>query len=137
MEALEAALEGVEFDRIVGLEARGFLFGVPLAYKMKKSFVPIRKAGKLGGETVRVSYDLEYGKDTVEMQKSSVKPGERIVLLDDVLATGGTMNASIKLAGEVGAEIVRILFVADVPALKGLDRLTVDRSKVVTLVHLG
>ena len=112
-------LEGTEFDVIVGTEARGFLFGVPIAYNKHKSFVPIRKKGKLPRETVSKDYALEYGTATIEIHKDDIFPGQRIVLVDDLLATGGTAKAAIELIEELGGKVVKCIFLMELAGLKG------------------
>ena len=102
-------VEGVEFDVIAGTEARGFLFGMPLAYNKHKAFVPIRKKGKLPRETVSKEYSLEYGTATIEMHKDAIFPGQRVVLVDDLLATGGTMKAAAELVESLGGKVVKII----------------------------
>lgn len=116
-------LQGVEYDVIAGAEARGFLFGMPLAYKANKRFVPVRKKGKLPRETVEKTYDLEYGTATIEIHKDSIKPGERVVLVDDLIATGGTMRAAADLITELGGEVVKMLFLIELEGLNGRAKL--------------
>ena len=116
-------LDGVEFDAIVGLESRGFLFGMPMAYQMKKPFIPIRKKGKLPRETVEKSYDLEYGTATIEVHKEDIFEGERLVLVDDLLATGGTMEAACKLVESLGGKVVKVLFLLELEGLNGRAKL--------------
>ncbi len=116
-------LEGVEFDAIVGLESRGFLFGMPMAYQMNKPFIPIRKKGKLPRETVERTYDLEYGTATIEVHKEDVSEGEKLVLVDDLLATGGTMEAACKLVESLGGKVVKILFLLELEGLNGRAKL--------------
>jgi len=111
-------------DVIVGLEARGFLFGPMLAQQLNASFVPIRKKGKLPGEVVQVKYSLEYGEDVFEAQKGSVKPGQSVVIVDDLLATGGTMNAAVKLMSDMGADVKEGLVVIELSDLKGRTKVT-------------
>jgi len=112
-----------DVDVIVGLDSRGFIFGPLIAQRLMKPFVPIRKSGKLPGEIIRVSYSLEYGQDVVEMQASAVKPGQKVVVVDDLLATGGTMKAACDLLGKVNANIVECLLVFELEALRGRDRI--------------
>lgn len=111
-------LNGVDFDIIAGTESRGFMFGMPIAYALGKAFIPIRKKGKLPCETISADYELEYGTATVEIHKDAVKPGQKVVLVDDLIATGGTMEAGIRLIEQLGGEVVKILFLME---LKGLD----------------
>lgn len=116
-------LDGLDFDVVVGPESRGFIFGVPVAYNLKKAFVPVRKKGKLPCETVEMSYDLEYGQATIEMHKDSIKPGQKVVIIDDLIATGGTIEAIIKLVEGLGGEVVRIVFLMELEGLKGREKL--------------
>mgnify|MGYP002939523442 FL=1 len=108
---------------VVGPESRGFIFGVPIAYNLHKPFVPIRKKGKLPRETVSVSYDLEYGSAEIEMHKDSIKPGQKVVIVDDLIATGGTIEAAIKLVEQLGGEVVKVVFLMELAGLKGRERL--------------
>ena len=119
IEELKKLLDGVEFDVIAGAESRGFIFGTPLAYELKKIFVPIRKKGKLPRATIEKSYDLEYGQATIELHKDSIKPGQKVVLIDDLIATGGTMEASAKLIEELGGEVVKMIFLIELEGLGG------------------
>lgn len=116
-------LEGVDFDVIAGAEARGFVVGTPMAYVLGKPFVLIRKAGKLPGEVTSESYDLEYGSATIEVHTDSVKKGQKVVIVDDLLATGGTMKAAINLFEKLGAEVVKTMYVIELPDLKGREAL--------------
>ena len=113
IDQLADRLEGVAFDAIVSMESRGFIFGMPLAYKLNKSFVPVRKPGKLPRETVSASYELEYGTDALEMHKDARRPGARVVVVDDLLATGGTAEACARRVDAVGAKVVKMLFVME------------------------
>ena len=119
IEELKKLLDGVEFDVIAGAESRGFIFGTPLAYELKKIFVPIRKKGKLPRATIEKSYDLEYGQATIELHKDSIKPGQKVVLIDDLIATGGTIEASAKLIEELGGEVVKMIFLIELEGLGG------------------
>ena len=110
-------LDGVDFDVVAGTESRGFIFGVPIAYEMHKPFVPVRKKGKLPCETISQSYDLEYGQATIEMHKDSIKPGQKVVLVDDLIATGGTIEAAIKLVEQLGGEVVKVIFLMELAGL--------------------
>lgn len=116
-------LEDVEFDVVAGLEARGFIFGTPIAYNMGKAFVPVRKKGKLPRETISVSYDLEYGSAEIEVHKDSIKPGQKVVIVDDLIATGGTVEAAIKLVEKLGAEVVACVFLVELKGLNGREKL--------------
>ena len=123
IDELAKRLEGVDFDVIAGAESRGFIFGVPIAYNLHKPFVPVRKKGKLPCETVSRSYDLEYGSATIEMHKDSIKPGQKVAIIDDLIATGGTVEAAIKLVEELGGEVVKVVFLMELAGLKGRERL--------------
>lgn len=112
-----------DFDLIVGPESRGFIFGTPIAYAMGKGFAPIRKKGKLPYKTVGVEYELEYGKDTLEMHIDAVKKGDKVVIVDDLLATGGTTESNIKLVEQLGGEVVGIAYFIELSFLKGRDKL--------------
>jgi adenine phosphoribosyltransferase len=119
-------------DSVLGIEARGFIFAPALAYNLGAGFVPIRKPKKLPAETERISYELEYGMDTLELHKDAVKPGMRVVIADDLLATGGTALASVRLVEKLGGDVVAVSFVIELEALKGRDRL--NGYKVVSLL---
>lgn len=123
IDQLQELLKGVDFDVVVGPESRGFIFGVPVAYAMNKSFVPVRKKGKLPCETVEMSYDLEYGSATIEMHKDSIKPGQKVVIIDDLIATGGTIEAIVKLVESLGGVVQKIIFVMELEGLKGREKL--------------
>jgi len=111
-----------DIDLVLGIEARGFIFGPALAYRLNAGFVPVRKPRKLPGPTARVTYDLEYGSDTLEIHQDAIEPGQRVVLVDDLLATGGTMEASIKLVQQLGGEIAGLGFAIELDFLRGRDR---------------
>ena len=119
IDQLQSALEGIEFDVIAGTESRGFIFGMPLAYNLKKPFVLVRKKGKLPRETIEETYDLEYGTATIEIHKDAVKPGQKVVLVDDLIATGGTIRAAAKLIERLGGEVVKMVFVMELAGLEG------------------
>lgn len=119
IDQLQKELDGVEFDLIAGAEARGFIFGMPLAYNLGKPFIPVRKKGKLPRETVQQTYDLEYGTATIEIHKDAIKPGQKVVLVDDLIATGGTIKAAANLIESLGGEVVKILFVMELAGLNG------------------
>ena len=123
IDGLQNILDGVDFDVVVGPESRGFIFGVPVAYNMHKAFVPVRKKGKLPCETVSQEYALEYGTATIEMHKDSIRPGQKEVIIDDLIATGGTTEAIIKLVEQLGGKIVKIAFLMELEGLKGRDKL--------------
>ena len=116
-------LSDVDFDVVVGPESRGFIFGVPIAYNMNKAFIPVRKKGKLPCETVEVEYDLEYGSAIIEMHKDSIKPGQKVVIIDDLMATGGTIEAIIKLIEQLGGVVEKIVFLMELEGLEGRKKL--------------
>jgi adenine phosphoribosyltransferase len=135
LDALEARAAARQPDVIVGIESRGFLFGVPLAARLGLGFVPIRKPGKLPAETYRETYTLEYGEDAVEIHADAVEEGQRVLIVDDLLATGGTAAASTRLVERLGATVVGLLFLIELGFLEGRQRLP-DRP-VDTLVTFG
>ena len=124
IDSMQDCLEGEEFDVITGLESRGFIFGMPIAYNLHKPFVLVRKAGKLPCETVSRTYDLEYGSATIEMHKDSIKPGQKVVIVDDLIATGGSVEAAIKLVEELGGEVVKVVFLMELAGLKGREKIS-------------
>ena len=123
IDSMQECLKDTEVDVIVGTESRGFMFGVPIAYNLHKPFVPVRKKGKLPCETVSRSYDLEYGSATIEMHRDSIKPGQKVAVIDDLIATGGTVEAAVKLIEELGGEVVKIVFLMELAGLKGREKL--------------
>ena len=126
-------LEGVEFDVVVGAESRGFIFSAPLAYALGKPFILVRKKGKLPCETIEQEYELEYGTATMEMHTDSIKKGQRAVIVDDLIATGGTIKASIDLVERLGGEVVKAIFVMELAGLKGREKLAgYDVGAVIT-----
>lgn len=133
IDKIQEMLEGVEFDAVLGLESRGFIFGMPIAYNLHKAFIPVRKKGKLPRETVSAKYDLEYGTAEIEIHKEDLRPGMKVVIIDDLIATGGTVEAAVKLAESLGAEVVKIAFVMELVGLKGRERLAgYDVESVIT-----
>ena len=124
IDEMDKLLDGVDYDVIAGAESRGFIFGAPLAYKNNKGLVLVRKKGKLPRETVEMSYDLEYGQATIEIHKDSIKPGEKVVLVDDLIATGGTIEAAAKLIESLGGIVVKMVFLIELTDLKGRERLS-------------
>lgn len=125
-ETIDRLMETVkdkEIDVVVGPEARGFLLGTAIAYNLGIGFVPVRKPGKLPGETIKYEYSLEYGTDTLEISKDSIKPGQKVLIVDDLLATGGTISAVAKLIEELGGEVAALSFVIELTDLKGRDKL--------------
>jgi adenine phosphoribosyltransferase len=125
---------GVKIDKIAGIEARGFILGGAMAHQMSAGFIPIRKKGKLPHDTVRIAYSLEYGVDEMEMHRDAVQPGEKVILVDDLIATGGTAEGAVKLLQQMGADIVAACFVIDLPELGGRKKLEALGVKVLTLV---
>ncbi len=133
IDKIQEMLKGVEFDAVLGLESRGFIFGMPIAYNLHKAFIPVRKKGKLPRETVSAKYDLEYGTAEIEIHKEDLRPGMKVVIIDDLIATGGTVEAAVKLAESLGAEVVKIAFVMELSGLKGRERLKgYDVESVIT-----
>lgn len=123
VDGVREALKDVDYDVVVGPESRGFIFGVPVAYAEHKGFVPVRKKGKLPREVISADYELEYGSATIEMHKDSIKPRQKVVIIDDLIATGGTTEAIIKLIEELGGEVVKICFIMELAGLKGREKL--------------
>ena len=121
--SMQELLEGLEVDVIAGLESRGFIFGTPLAYNMHKPFVLVRKKGKLPCETVSMKYELEYGSAEIEIHKDAIKPGQKVVIVDDLIATGGTVEAAAKLIESLGGEVVKIVFLMELAGLEGRKKL--------------
>lgn len=119
----EEVLKFGDFDLIIGSESRGFVFGAPLAYAMGKGFVPVRKRGKLPYKTIKVEYELEYGSDVLEMHEDAVKPGQKVVIIDDLLATGGTTESNIKLVEQLGGQVVGIVYFIELKFLNGREKL--------------
>ena len=120
---MQEFLKDTDFDLVVGPESRGFIFGVPIAYNMNKGFVPVRKKGKLPSETISQEYDLEYGSATLEIHKDAIKSGQRVVIIDDLIATGGTTEAIIKLIEKLGGEVVKVVFLMELAGLEGRKKL--------------
>lgn len=116
-------LDGLDFDVIAGAESRGFIFGMPIAYNLHKPFVLVRKKGKLPGETISQAYDLEYGSAEVEIHKDAIQPGQKVVMIDDLIATGGTVEAAIKLFEKLGGKVVKVVFLMELTDLGGRKRL--------------
>ena len=117
------SLKDVEFDIVIGPESRGFIFGMPIAYILGKGFVPVRKKGKLPCETIEKEYALEYGTAIVEMHKDAIKPGDKVVIVDDLIATGGTIEAIIQMIESLGGEVVKIQFLMELEGLNGREKL--------------
>ncbi|MBE5926447.1 MAG: adenine phosphoribosyltransferase [Lachnospiraceae bacterium] len=123
IDLMQEKISDIDFDVVVGPESRGFIFGVPIAYNLHKPFVPVRKKGKLPCETIEREYELEYGTATIEIHKDSIKPGQKIVIVDDLIATGGTIEAITKLVEELGGEVAGIVFLMELEGLKGREKL--------------
>jgi len=126
IDLLAKHFEKQHIDYIAGIEARGFIFGSALAYKMGKGFIPIRKPGKLPHKTEKITYDLEYGKDSLEIHLDAVEPGKKVLIVDDLLATGGTIDAAVKLVKKIGGEVMGVAFVIELEFLNGRKRLPED-----------
>jgi len=133
IDALAEYYQAKQVDLVLGMEARGFIFGPALAYRLNAGFVPVRKPGKLPAETSKVSYDLEYGSNTLEIHKDAIEKGQRVIIVDDLLATGGTAEATAKLAKSLGAEIAGLGFVVELDFLNGKDKL--KAYDVFSLLH--
>ncbi|MCR4739998.1 MAG: adenine phosphoribosyltransferase [Lachnospiraceae bacterium] len=121
IDTMSGFLKDIDFDVVAGAESRGFIFGVPISYKYEKPFIPIRKAGKLPRETVSREYALEYGTAKIEIHKDAIKPGMKVVMVDDLIATGGTMKAAIDLVESLGGEVVKVIFLMELAGLNGRD----------------
>jgi len=133
IDALSEHYIGKEIDLVLGMEARGFIFGPALAYRLNAGFVPVRKPGKLPAETVKVSYELEYGSNSLEVHKDAIRKGDRVLIVDDLLATGGTAVATAELASGLGAQIAGLAFVVELDFLRGRERL--GNYDVFSLLH--
>ena len=133
IDAFAAHYIGKKIDLVLGIEARGFIFGPALAYRLNAGFVPVRKPKKLPAPTARVSYDLEYGTDALEIHLDAIKPGQRVLIVDDLLATGGTMQATVKLVRQLGGEIAGIGFAIELDFLKGRSKF--PEYEVLSLLH--
>lgn len=123
IDTMQEQIADLDFDVVVGPESRGFIFGMPIAYNLHKPFVLIRKKGKLPRETVEKTYDLEYGTATIEMHKDSIKPGQKVVVVDDLIATGGTVAAAVKLIEKLGGTVTKCVFLMELAGLKGREQL--------------
>jgi adenine phosphoribosyltransferase len=133
IDALAAHYIGKDIDLVLGIEARGFIFGPALAYRLNAGFVPVRKPKKLPAETISITYDLEYGSDKLEIHADAIQPGQRVVLVDDLLATGGTMEATIELVKQLGGRIAGLAFAVELDFLKGRDKFS--GYDVFSLLH--
>ncbi len=128
---------GSKIDQVAGIEARGFILGGAVAHQLSAGFVPIRKKGKLPHTTVRIAYSLEYGLDEMEMHADAIRPGERVILVDDLIATGGTAEGAVKLLRQIGADVCAACFIIDLPDLGGADKLRGMNVPVRTLITFG
>jgi adenine phosphoribosyltransferase len=136
VDRLAAAFDDENVDVVVGMESRGFIFAAPLAYKLDAGFAPVRKLGRLPAESVQVSYDLEYGHNTLEMHVDAIKPGQRVLIVDDLLATGGTVLATMKLIDQLGGKVIGLAFLVELLYLNGRKNL-VDPPPIVSLIQYG
>lgn len=123
VDLMQDKIKDLDFDLVLGPESRGFIFGVPIAYNLHKPFIPVRKKGKLPLETVSMEYELEYGTAAIEIHKDAIKPGQKVVIVDDLIATGGTIEAIVKLVEILGGEVVGIVFLMELEGLKGREKL--------------
>ncbi len=123
IDSMQALIKDIDFDVVAGAESRGFIFGTPIAYNMHKPFALVRKKGKLPRETIETSYELEYGTATIEMHKDSIAPGQKVLVVDDLIATGGTLEATIKLVEQLGGEVVGVLVLMELQGLHGRDKI--------------
>ena len=123
IDSMQDLIKDIDFDVVVGPESRGFIFGMPIAYNMNKAFVPVRKKGKLPRETIEQEYSLEYGTAILQMHKDSIKPGDRVVIVDDLIATGGTIEAIIKMVEKLGGKVVRVCALIELVDLKARELL--------------
>ncbi|NLL71859.1 MAG: adenine phosphoribosyltransferase [Epulopiscium sp.] len=133
IDALYERLKDEEFDYIIGPESRGFIFGVPLAYKMKKGFIPVRKAGKLPYKTKQKEYDLEYGTSIIEMHVDAIQPGQKVVIVDDLLATGGTSKVMVDLIEAMGGQVVKLVYLIELEFLNGREQL--EKYKIESVIQ--
>ncbi len=131
IDMMQDTIKDIDFDVVIGPESRGFIFGVPIAYNLNKAFVPVRKKGKLPCETVSMDYELEYGTATIEMHKDSIKPGQKVLIVDDLIATGGTIEAITKLVEGLGGEVAGICFFMELKGLNGREKLKKYRIESV------
>ena len=132
IDGLVESLRGLEFDAVLGLESRGFIFGTAIAYALGKGFIPVRKKGKLPRKTVSCKYALEYGEAEIEMHEDAIRPGQKVVIVDDLIATGGTLEAACKLVELLGGEVVQISVVMELAGLNGREKL--EKYPIVSLI---
>lgn len=133
IDEMTAKLDGVEFDMVLGPESRGFIFGMPVAYNLGKGFVPVRKKGKLPAQVISKEYALEYGTATIEMHKDAIQPGQKVVIVDDLMATGGTAKAIIEMVEEMGAEVAALVFLIELDFLEG--RKVLPGYRIESVIH--
>lgn len=133
IDRMTAKMKGIDFDLVLGPESRGFIFGMPVAYNMGKGFVPVRKAGKLPAEVVSKEYALEYGTATIEIHKDAIQPGQKVVIVDDLMATGGTAKAIVEMVEEMGGEVAALLFLIELDFLEG--RKVLPDYKIESIIH--
>lgn len=133
IDRMQAKLDGVDFDLVLGPESRGFIFGMPIAYNMGKGFVPVRKAGKLPAAVASKEYALEYGTAVIEIHKDAIKPGQKVVIIDDLMATGGTAKAVAELVEEMGGEVAAMLFLTELDFLEG--RKALPGYRIESVIH--
>ena len=131
IDTMQEKIKDLDYDVVVGPESRGFIFGSPIAYNNHKPFVLIRKKGKLPRETVSTTYDLEYGSATIEMHKDSIKPGQKVLIVDDLIATGGTLEAAVHLLEQLGAKVVKVVCLLELKGLHGRDRIKTCPAETV------
>ena len=123
VDGLANLVRDLDFDLVIGPESRGFIFGVPVAYLLGKGFIPVRKKGKLPRETISQKYDLEYGQAEVEIHRDAIQPGQKVVIVDDLIATGGSAEAAVRLVEQLGGKVVRMVFVMELAGLEGRKKL--------------
>lgn len=133
IDEMTAKLDGVEFDMVLGPESRGFIFGMPVAYNLGKGFVPVRKKGKLPAEVISKEYALEYGTATIEMHRDAIQPGQKVVIVDDLMATGGTAKAIVEMVEEMGSEVAALVFLIELDFLEG--RKVLPGYRIESVIH--
>lgn len=133
IDEMTAKLQGVDFDMVLGPESRGFIFGMPVAYNLGKGFVPVRKKGKLPAEVISKEYALEYGTAVIEMHKDAIRPGQKVVIVDDLMATGGTAKAIVEMVEEMGAEVAVLVFLIELDFLEG--RKALPGYRIESVIH--
>lgn len=133
IDEMTAKLDGLEFDMVLGPESRGFIFGMPVAYNLGKGFVPVRKKGKLPAEVISKEYALEYGTATIEMHRDAIQPGQKVVIVDDLMATGGTAKAIVEMVEEMGAEVAALVFLIELDFLEG--RKVLPGYRIESVIH--